>query len=238
MDKIIIELHETLKDLHQETIFSRKLDQFNRLFTLGFKGFYEEEKEVINNLKVLNRPLEWFKIRRNYFFPTLSSVIALTAVFIQLNLLTLEKAILLISIIVFIALLCYIILSIFIGRLEKKDMEVKRVFNRIKSYWAFLGSQLLTYSAIFATPDEKEIDQHIIFAVIIYAASTVEMINSLSSVVTPNQLEEWKRNVLSSPYTTEIILNKRSTIESSHLFGGFIKKQYNQYLAFIRENKN
>lgn len=241
MDKEIIESHEILKDLHREMIFSRKLDQFNSLFTLGLKAFYEEEKNVRNTLKVLNRPLEWFKIQRNYFFPALSAVLALTVVFIQLNLLTLENAILLISIIAFIALLCYIILSIFINWLEQKDMKVKQVFNRIKGYWVFLGSQLLTYSIIIASLDlkeiEEEINQYVLFAHILLQASTVEMINSLSTVVTLNQLEEWKRSVLSDPYATEIILKKADTIKSSHLFKD-LEKPLNQYLTFIIGYKN
>ncbi|NQE45236.1 hypothetical protein C5S31_04340 [ANME-1 cluster archaeon GoMg2] len=238
MDKNIIESHKMLKDLHREMIFSRRLDQFNRLFTLGFKAFYEEEKNVRNNLKVLNKPLEWFKNLRNYCFTVLSLFVALITVAIQLNFLTLENAILLISIG---ASLCYFIPSIWINLLGQKDMKVKQVFNRIKGYWAFVGSYLLTYSAITATHDwresEEEIDQHVLFAVILLQASTVEMINSLSTVVTPNQLEMWKRSVLSDPYTTEIILSKQDSIKSSHLFKD-LKKPLNQYLTFIIENKN
>ncbi len=238
MDKIIIELHKILTDLHQETIFSRKLDQFNRLFTLGLKAFYEEEEIVINNLTVLNKSLEWFKNLRNYCYTALSLIAAFTIVAIQLNILTLETAIQLIS---FLALLCYFIPSFCINQLEQKGMKVKQVFNRIKGYWALLGSHLLTYSTIIASPDwkviEEEIYQHVLFARILLQASTVEMIDSLSTVVTPNQLEEWKRSVLSDPYTTEIILNNQDTIKSSHLPKD-LKKPLNQYLTFIIENKN
>jgi hypothetical protein len=225
-----------LQDLHQEMIFSRKSDQIYRHFTLILKLFYEEEEDVRINLKVLNKPLEWFKSRRDYGFAGLSLVAAFTTVAIQLNILTLVNAILLIS---FSAFLSYFIPSFCISKIKEKDMKVKQVFSGIKGSWAFLGSYFLTYS-LSTTRDwkeiEKEIEHHVLFAVVLLQALTIEKINSLSTVVTSDKLEEWNRTVLSDPYTPKIFLSKQDTIRSSHFYKDF-EELINQYITFINEKQ-
>jgi len=157
----------------------------------------------------------------------LSLLAAFATVAIQLNILTLVNAILLIS---FSAFLCYFIPAFCISKIKQQDMNVKQVFNRIKGYWAFLGSYFLSYS-LSTTWDwheiEKEIDHHVIFAVVLLQALTVKKINHLSTIVMSDKLEEWNRTVLSDLYATEIFLSKQDTIKSSHFYKNF-KELLNQ----------